>query len=104
MKLKYNGGYSRYYPVTGLFVKPGEVHDLDSAPDADWSAVEADAKAVAEAVAPVVAPVAEAVAKDAPDVANAAETAAEDVLHKAEALLEANPELAAKLVEDVKNA
>jgi hypothetical protein len=110
-KYVFKGGYPVYYPNTGLFTKPGEVHELDAAPDANWSAVVDDARTAVAAVAPAVAPVAAAVAKDAPDVVKAAENAApavevaaEDALKAAEALLEANPELAARLVEEAKNA
>lgn len=88
---KFTGGYGRYYPDSGVFSNPGEVHALDKAPDADW--VE-----VAEAVEPAVAPAVAAVAKDAPAIA-------EDALHAAEALLEANPALAQRLVDEAaKNA
>lgn len=98
-KYVFNGAYPRYYPTIPLFAKGGEVHELVSAPDADWSAV--------DAVAPAVAPVASPVTLTVPDAVPAPQTAApapDDTLAAAEALLEANPELARKLVEEVKNA
>lgn len=112
-KYEFKGGYPVYYPNTGLFAKPGEVHILDAAPDSNWTeAPDAEVgktlRPVETAVSAAVAPVAAAVAKDAPDVAKAAEAVepvAEDALHAAEALLEANPELAKRLVEEAaKNA
>jgi hypothetical protein len=33
MKLTYNGDEPRYYADLGLFVQPGDVVDLDTAPD-----------------------------------------------------------------------
>lgn len=90
----FKGGYPRYYPTLALFTKPGEVHPLDSAPDADWAEVTDTA---ATAVAPAVTPV-------APTPAPTPAEVADDALKAAEALLEANPELAAKIVEDAKNA
>lgn len=89
-KYKFIGAYPRYYPTIPLFAKNGEVHEIASAPDADWQAVE---DAQAPAVATVAVPVAQT-----------AETTADETLKAAEALLEADPELARKLVEDVKNA
>lgn len=103
-KYVFNGAYSRYYPTIPLFTKNGEVHEIAAAPDADWSLVE---DAVTAAVAPVATPVAQtapATVEAAQPTATAVETTAEDALKAAEALLEANPELARKLVEDVKNA
>ena len=37
MKLTYIGDEPRYYIDLGLFVNPGDVVDLDSAPDGRWS-------------------------------------------------------------------
>lgn len=76
-QFKYTGGYAAYYPDSGLFTKPGEVHTLDSAPDDRWQLADGSQSA------PEAAPQTDAVAE-------------------AEALLEANPELAAKLVEEAK--
>lgn len=90
-KYTFTGGYSRYYPLSGLFVKPGEVYEFDTAPDADWATDEAPVAAVS---APVVAP---PVSEPVP--------ALPDPVATAEALLEANPALAQELIDKVaKNA
>lgn len=96
-QFKYTGGYSAYYPDSGLFTKPGEVHTLDSAPDNRWEPVNG---AQSDAAAPVVAsPV-----TDTPEPAQAVETAspAADVIAEAEALIDANPALAAQIVKEAK--
>lgn len=84
---KFTGGYSAYYPDSGLFTKPGEVHTLDSAPDDRWAPVDGS-------VAPVAAPA----VNDAP----APQEPQANAVAEAEALIEANPALAAKLVEEAK--
>jgi hypothetical protein len=102
MKFQFTGGYGRYYPLTGLWANPGDVQDLAEAPDSDWKPLGA---AVSAPVAPVAVPVAPSVTE--PEIAPQAPAPAvseADTLQAAEALLEANPELARKLVEDVKNA
>jgi hypothetical protein len=81
-KYEFTAGYARYYPQTGLYVNPGEVYDLPSAPDADWKAVDGSQTAATPAPAPE--------STDAPD----------ESVKAAEALLEANPELAQKLVKE----
>lgn len=80
-KYEFTGGYARYY-LSGLFAKPGEVHELPSAPDADWKPAEAS-------LAPAT-PVPVPVATDD----------AQDAVRAVDALMAANPELAQKLVKE----
>ena len=103
-KYQYNGGTGRYYPNTGLWTNPGDVHVLDAAPDASWTEVpDADTGgSLRPAAAPVAAPAAPAT-EATPQTADAASPDA-DAIKEAEALLEANPELAARLVNEAKNA
>jgi hypothetical protein len=82
-KFTYQGAYPRYYPTLSLFTKPGETHELDSAPDYQW--VTDGATVSRETTKPAVTTPAEPVA---------------DELSAAEALLAANPALAHKLIEE----
>lgn len=102
-KYVFRGGYPRYYPTVPLFAKPGEVHDLDAAPDAEWSLADPETAPVAP-ISLNPTPVPQVVVVAPQDAAPDVEAVADDALRAAEALLEANPELARKLVEEVKNA
>jgi hypothetical protein len=95
----FKGGYPKYYPDSGLYVQPNEVYPLDSAPDADW--VEAP-DAAGGTLRPVEAPTKPAEAVSATPATQDSQTD----LEAAEALLESNPELAKRLVEEAgaKNA
>jgi hypothetical protein len=81
-KYEFIGGYPLWYPFNGLYAKPGEVHELTEAPDANWRPVDG-ATASATAV-----PVSDAT------------SAPNESVSAAEALLEANPALAEKLVKE----
>lgn len=86
-KYTFVGAAPLYYINTGLWAHPGDVHELAVPPtDGNW---------VAGGASPV--PIA------APEPAPAP-SPAEDAVHAAEALLEANPELAAKIVKEAKSA
>jgi hypothetical protein len=90
----YQGAYPRYYPTLSLFTKPGETHELDSAPDAQWAAVHSREGTESTPVAvPAISNVAQA------NIIPQAESPA-DELTAAEALLAANPALAHKLIEE----
>lgn len=86
----FNGGYPRYYPSVGLQANQGDVKDLDEAPDSDWTLADGSVKP-AEAAIPIA-------------VTNDPVKPSEDALEVAEALLEASPELAQRLVDEAKNA
>jgi hypothetical protein len=89
-KFTFVGAAPLYYTGSGLWAEPGKAYDLDTPPtDGNW---------VAEGASPVASQVAKA------DLIPAAPSPAEDAMHAAEALLEANPDLAAKIVKEAKGA
>lgn len=106
-KYVYRGGGPVYYPATGFYANIGETHDWDTPPDTNWKLVEADTASSTPVVAPSASEPAQVAETVAPAVAEPATPVdqTQDAVHAAEALLEANPELARKLVEEAaKNA
>lgn len=91
-KFIFTAAYPQYYPTTGLFAEPRKTYELDAAPDDNWCPADETATAPVETTpAPVATP-------------TPTEPAADPVA-AAEALLEANPALAAEIVEKAaKNA
>jgi hypothetical protein len=88
-KFTFTGASPLYYIGSGLWAEPGKSYELESAPDRLWTA-EGAAPATGPVSAPEPAPVAVAQA---------------DIIHAAEAALEANPALAAQIVKEAsKNA
>jgi hypothetical protein len=86
-KYSFVGAAPLYYTASGLWAEPGKAYALEAPPaDGNW---------VPEGASPVPVAASEPVPAPSP---------AEDAVHAAEALLEANPELAAKIVKEAKSA
>jgi hypothetical protein len=86
-KYTFTGAAPLYYTASGLWAEPGKAYELADVPtDGNW---------VAEGASPVPVAAPEPVPAPSP---------AEDAVHAAEALLEANPDLAAKIVKEAKGA
>lgn len=91
-KFVFTAAYPQYYPNTGLFAEPRKTYELDAAPDGNWRPADETATAPVE-TAP------------APVASEPTATPVVDDVEAAEALIEANPELAAKIVKEAaKNA
>lgn len=81
-KFTFTGAAPLYYTGSGLWAEPGKSYELEKAPDRLWTAE--GVPAPVEIPAPVPVPA----------------VAVPDAIHAAEALLEANPALAAKIVKE----
>jgi hypothetical protein len=94
----FNGDAAEYFPTSGIFAHRGDTYEWgDIVPPANrgWVPEGGSVSRETQVAAPVAA---------APSPAEAAAVSAADQVKAAEAYLEANPALAAKILNEVKNA